>query len=222
MGRRGQQDFIARKWHPMVKIWIYFSHVIWNRTACKLLAWPPVQALNRSLHHFKTCITWKKQWCSSFRTHTDQATLEQCFPHQTKAPWHPLRTHSPKHPDSPCHSHHEHTFIYPPRPSSRDGRPQTEIERPIFRPFQWWDGELCPDIGSPTNCTSMEPGDVDSKSANAARTTTWPTLYHMPQTHVWVCLMRDTIYYLIIVIYYFWYFYVKNVILCLGYLFPCF
>ena len=44
----------------MVKIWIYFSHVIWNRTACKLLAWPPVQALNRSLHHFKTCITWKK------------------------------------------------------------------------------------------------------------------------------------------------------------------
>ena len=22
-------------------------------------------------------------------------------------------THSPKHPDSPCHSHHEHTFIYP-------------------------------------------------------------------------------------------------------------
>ena len=34
--------------------------------------------------------------------------------------------------------------------------------------------------------------------------------------------MRDTIYYLIIVIYYFWYFYVKNVILGLGYLFPCF
>ena len=35
-------------------------------------------------------------------------------------------------------------------------------------------------------------------------------------------MMRDTIYYLIIVIYYFWYFYVKNVILGLGYLFPCF
>ena len=35
-------------------------------------------------------------------------------------------------------------------------------------------------------------------------------------------LMRDTIYYLIIVIYYFWYFYVKNVILGLGYLFLCF
>ena len=34
--------------------------------------------------------------------------------------------------------------------------------------------------------------------------------------------MRDTIYYLIIVIYYFWYFYVKNVILDLGDLFPCF
>ena len=34
--------------------------------------------------------------------------------------------------------------------------------------------------------------------------------------------MHDTIYYLIIVIYYFWYFYVKNVILGLGYLFPCF
>ena len=35
-------------------------------------------------------------------------------------------------------------------------------------------------------------------------------------------LMQDTIYYLIIVIYYFWYFYVKNVILGLGDLFPCF
>ena len=35
-------------------------------------------------------------------------------------------------------------------------------------------------------------------------------------------MVRDTIYYLIIVIYYFWYFYVKNVILGLGYLFPCF
>ena len=34
--------------------------------------------------------------------------------------------------------------------------------------------------------------------------------------------MRDTIYYLIIVIYYFWYFYVKNVILGLGDLFPYF
>ena len=34
--------------------------------------------------------------------------------------------------------------------------------------------------------------------------------------------MSDTIYYLIIVIYYFWYFYVKNVILGLSYLFPCF
>ena len=34
--------------------------------------------------------------------------------------------------------------------------------------------------------------------------------------------MQDTIYYLIIVIYYFWYFYVKNVILGLGDLFPCF
>ena len=34
--------------------------------------------------------------------------------------------------------------------------------------------------------------------------------------------MRDTIYYLIIVIYYFQYFYVKNVILDLGDLFPCF
>ena len=34
--------------------------------------------------------------------------------------------------------------------------------------------------------------------------------------------MHDTIYYLIIVIYYFWYFYVKNVILGLGNLFPCF
>ena len=38
----------------------------------------------------------------------------------------------------------------------------------------------------------------------------------------WDPLMRDTIYYLIIVIYYFWYFYVKNVILGLGDLFPCF
>ena len=35
-------------------------------------------------------------------------------------------------------------------------------------------------------------------------------------------VMHDTIYYLIIGIYYFWYFYVKNVILGLGYLFPCF
>ena len=35
-------------------------------------------------------------------------------------------------------------------------------------------------------------------------------------------VMRDTIYYLIIVIYYFWYFYVKNVILGLGDLFPYF
>ena len=34
--------------------------------------------------------------------------------------------------------------------------------------------------------------------------------------------MRDTIYYSIIVIYYFWYFYVKNVILGLGDLFPYF
>ena len=34
--------------------------------------------------------------------------------------------------------------------------------------------------------------------------------------------MHDTIYYLIIVIYYFWYFYVKNVILGLGDLFPYF
>ena len=34
--------------------------------------------------------------------------------------------------------------------------------------------------------------------------------------------MCDTIYYLIIVIYYFWYFYVKNVILGLGDLFPYF
>ena len=34
--------------------------------------------------------------------------------------------------------------------------------------------------------------------------------------------MCDTIYYLIIIIYYFWYFYVKNVILGLGDLFPCF
>ena len=34
--------------------------------------------------------------------------------------------------------------------------------------------------------------------------------------------MYNTIYYLIIVIYYFWYFYVKNVILDLGDLFPCF
>ena len=34
--------------------------------------------------------------------------------------------------------------------------------------------------------------------------------------------MCDTIYYLIIVIYCFWYFYVKNVILGLGDLFPCF
>ena len=34
--------------------------------------------------------------------------------------------------------------------------------------------------------------------------------------------MQDTIYYLIIVIYYFWYFCVKNVILGLGNLFPCF
>ena len=33
-------------------------------------------------------------------------------------------------------------------------------------------------------------------------------------------VMCDTIYYLIIVIYYFWYFYVKNVILGLGDLFP--
>ena len=32
----------------------------------------------------------------------------------------------------------------------------------------------------------------------------------------------DTIYYLIIIIYYFLYFYVKNVILGLGDLFPCF
>ena len=35
-------------------------------------------------------------------------------------------------------------------------------------------------------------------------------------------MMRNTIYYLIIVIYYFWYFYVKNVILDLGDLFPYF
>ena len=34
--------------------------------------------------------------------------------------------------------------------------------------------------------------------------------------------MQDTIYYLIIVIYYLWYFHVKNVILGLGDLFPCF
>ena len=34
--------------------------------------------------------------------------------------------------------------------------------------------------------------------------------------------MRYTIYYLIIIIYYFWYFYVKNVILGLCDLFPCF
>ena len=34
--------------------------------------------------------------------------------------------------------------------------------------------------------------------------------------------MRDKIYYLTIVHYYFWYFYVKNVILDLGDLFPCF
>ena len=34
--------------------------------------------------------------------------------------------------------------------------------------------------------------------------------------------MYDTIYYLLIVIYYFWYFYVKNVILGLGDLFPSF
>ena len=34
--------------------------------------------------------------------------------------------------------------------------------------------------------------------------------------------MYDTIYYLLIVIYYFWYFYVKNVILGLGDLFPRF
>ena len=35
-------------------------------------------------------------------------------------------------------------------------------------------------------------------------------------------LIHGTIYYLIIVIYYFWYFYVKNVILGLGNLFPYF
>ena len=42
-------------------------------------------------------------------------------------------------------------------------------------------------------------------------------------------MMHDTIYYLIIVIYYFWYFYVKkhysyvkNIVLGLGDLFPCF
>ena len=35
-------------------------------------------------------------------------------------------------------------------------------------------------------------------------------------------LMHDIVYYLIIVIYYFWYFYVKNVILGLGDLFPYF
>ena len=37
-----------------------------------------------------------------------------------------------------------------------------------------------------------------------------------------VFLMCDTIYYLIIAIYHFWYFYVKNVILDLGDLFPYF
>ena len=43
---------------------------------------------------------------------------------------------------------------------------------------------------------------------------------HPKPTHLTPLLMNDTIYYLIIVIYYFWYFYVKNVILGLGDLFP--
>ena len=54
----------------------------------------------------------------------------------------------------------------------------------------------------------------------------WPTRSTLGKvlTRLWRGhkVMHDTIYYLIIVIYYFWYFYVKNVILDLGDLFPCF
>ena len=93
-------------------------------------------------------------------------------------PWLASNSYSPKHPDPPCHTHHEHTSNFPPRPSTGDSEPRANMEQPIFGTFQRRDGDLCPDTSSPADCTSMEPGDADPKSANAARTTT-PT-YSLP------------------------------------------
>ena len=58
------------------------------------------------------------------------------FDTHSDRPRHASHTHSSKHPDSTCHSHHEHPFNYPPRPSSRDGEPQANMERRLFRTFQ--------------------------------------------------------------------------------------
>ena len=78
---------------------------------------------------------------------------------------------SPKPPTSPCHSHHAHSFTYPPRLQSGDGKPRIDMERPFFRTFPRRDGELCLNTSPPMDSTGVEPGDANSEPANEAQTT---------------------------------------------------
>lgn len=84
----------------------------------------------------------------------------------------PHHVHSPLHHESPSHSLHAHSFVYPPQPSSGNGTARTNMEWSLIRPFQRRDGELCLHPSSPMGGHGMELGDANSKLANAARITT--------------------------------------------------
>ena len=83
--------------------------------------------------------------------------------------------------ESPSHSLHAHSFIYPSWPSSRDGNLRTDMEWSLLRLLQRRDSEPCSHLNSPTGSHGVEPSDANSKFANMARTTTsTPSLSHAP------------------------------------------
>ena len=96
----------------------------------------------------------------------DSLIRPKLFDTRSDRPWPASHTHSPKHLRLSLPLPPWTPIQLPPRPSSRDGEPQANMERRLFRTFQRWDRELCPNTGSPTDSTSMEPSDANSKCTN--------------------------------------------------------
>ena len=82
---------------------------------------------------------------------------------------------TPKQLTPTCHSHHEQPHSLPSSPRSRDGGPQTNMERSVIGAFTRRDSEFCPDTGPPIDSNAVEPGVTNPKPAAAARTTIPPT-----------------------------------------------
>ena len=186
-GRVGQLDFTVKMWQCMVKIKFYCRHVkcLWH--ACKRPMRTTVLTPPSSAQYHTDCCIWRiNQPHANPRLHkhlprnkmapsSDQnsSTSTPTDPIFTSRPLTKLTRVSP--PLHPC------THIHlPPRPSSSNGKPRTDMEWSLFSRLQRRDSELCLLLVHPRPAMAWNKVTQTPSLPMRLKSPPQPTPYQMP------------------------------------------